>query len=159
MKLRQTIIRLGALASALLSGTVFVACPAYGGQALYGPPPIPLPHEPDVTITDFSYTPASPIHLGETLTFSATLSRHTDAGWISAVVKKPELASAYCNDLGLAADAAPGDGIYTGTLDWEPPLSTGTSLPVYAELVWEDGAPGPTLDAPPLTILAAEEGP
>jgi hypothetical protein len=152
----RVIVRSATLAAALLSGTLFTACPLYGPVAMYGPPPVP--HEPDVKITDFSYTPASPIRSGDTLTFRATLSRHTDAGWISVAVRKPELIRIGCNDAGFPPDETAGDGVYTGALLWDGALGTGEGLGVYAELRWNDGAPGQILGGPPLTILPEEGG-
>lgn len=125
--------------------------------ACYGAPPTPEPHDPTVVLQDFSYSPPGPIHVGDTLRLQATLNHSTQAGWLQVVFKKPELASVYLADDGLSPDAAPADGIYTADFTWEARLGDGKDLPVWAELVWDDGFEGQHRDAPPLTILPPEE--
>ena len=146
MKLSRILLKLGLVGLAWLAGCGWDE--TGGSQPVYGPMPVPLPHEPDVTITDFSYTPASPIRVGDTITFTAKLSRHTDAGHIGATVKRLIVAATYCNDIGYEADAVAGDGVYTGKITWEASMGTGSGLPVYATLRWDDGAPGQTLKRP-----------
>jgi hypothetical protein len=125
--------------------------------ACYGTPGPPQPHDPTVLLQDFSYTPASPIHVGETLIMQATLNKPMYTGWMQAVVKKPELAAAYLNDRGEAPDVTAGDGVYTGELEWTAALGTGVGLPVYAEQ-WADDTAGQRRDGPALTVLPQEEG-
>jgi len=155
MRLRRLALRI------MLAGLAWLAGCGWdetgGGQPVYGPMPVPLPHEPDVTITDFSYAPASPIHVGDTVTFTTTLNRHTDTGHVGVTVKRLIVAATYCNDIGDEADAVAGDGVYTGQITWEATMGTGSGLPVFATLRWDDGAPGQTLAGPPLTVLPAEE--
>lgn len=158
-KARHQILR-GAWARPLLRLAGWLAgvgCMA-GVTACYGAPYVPLPHDPTVTIDHFTYTPASPIHVGDTLTLTATLNHPTNAGWLQATVKKPSLAQGVLYDNGIAPDSAPGDGIFTGTLEWSPPLDDGVGLPVWVELLWDDGYPGLQLGGPPLTILPPEVG-
>ena len=49
--------------------------------ACYGPPYIPpQPHDPSVELTDFTYEPASPIKLGDSLVFRLSANKPTTAG-------------------------------------------------------------------------------
>lgn len=143
------------IASALLlglSGSVFVNCGAYGA-----PMPPPLPHEPDVVLQDFSYTPASPIHAGDTIRFTARLNRHTEAGAVRVAVGEIgggiEL---YDDGNPYSGDAAAGDGVYATRVYWQTQYGVGENLPVWFRLDWDDGAPGQMLSAPPLTVLPEE---
>jgi hypothetical protein len=148
------LIMLRRIANALLlglSGGTFVNC------AAYGEPYIP-PHDPTVVLQDFSYTPASPIHVGDTLRLTATLNHSTDAGWLQAVVKHHKLAAVDLRDNGIPPDETDGDGVYSGELTWGPELGDGKGLRVFGELTWLDGFEGQTLEAPLLTILQAEGG-
>ena len=126
--------------------------------ACYGVPSLPPPHDPTVVLLDFSYTPASPIHVGDTLTLRATLNKHMHAGWMQAVFKNFKFASVDLLDDGVAPDDLAEDGVYSGSMSWEPELGNGKGLRVFAELQWFDDYEGQQLDAPPLTILPAEEG-
>lgn len=150
MSLSRPLLRFGTLAAALLSGISSTGC----DRMMYGMPP--PDHERDVTITDFSYSPASPIHVGDTLTFRATLTRPTAAGFVCAVVSIPEAVRVRCNDEGLPPDEVAGDSVYSGALVWDSALGTGSEQLVYAEIKWYDGTWWPPRSAAPLTVLPAE---
>jgi len=156
---RKWMARLCCALSALLAGCSFSGMfhDSYNIGA-YGIPTPPLPHDPTVRIEGFSYTPASPVHLNDTLTLQAHLNKPTEAGYMQVVVKKPSLAVSYLNDAGYEADAVAGDGVFTGELAWTAELGTGKGLPVWVELRWDDGAEGQQLDGPPLTVLPEEVG-
>jgi hypothetical protein len=129
-----------------------------GLTACYGPPSLPPPHDPTVVLLDFSYTPASPVRVGDTLTLHATLNHTTHAGWMSAVFKNFKFVSVDLLDDGLPPDDLADDGVYSGRITWGPELGNGKGLRVFAELQWFDDYEGQTRDAPPLTVLPAEEG-
>lgn len=162
MRLSHMLIRFGALASALLSGTLFTGCPMYGVYAMYGPEPaygIPTPpHDPTVQITDFSYTPASPIRVGDELLLVVELNKPTGAGYVYAAIGNLPSATPTLRDDGLPPDTQPDDGRYACSMLWGPGLPLLDAAPVTAHLAWFDGAPDLTRDAPPLTVLPAEEG-
>jgi hypothetical protein len=126
--------------------------------ACYGVPSLPPPHDPTVVLQDFSYSPASPIHVGDTIQLTATLNHHTSAGLLQAVFKHHKLAVANLNDRGEAPDTLPEDGVYCGQLEWTAELGDGKDLRVYAELLWFDDYDSLLRDAAPLTILPTEEG-
>ena len=150
MSMPRWLHRLANVVLLALSGSVFVNCAAYGE-----PPP---PHDKHVTLNQFSYTPASPIHIGDALTFTATLNKHTDAGFLRVEVGNPVAHSLWLADDGSGADAVAGDGIYSLRVSWPEQSGTGENLPIQVRLIWWDSYPGQQLDGPPLTILPAEEG-
>jgi hypothetical protein len=152
VRIWKWMIRLSCASSALLAGCSFAwMFPETFNIGAYGM--ASQPHDPTVSIESFSYTPASPIHRGDKLVLQATLNKPTEAGYVRAVVKKPELAVGFLNDWGRPPDAVAGDGVFTGELVWKFELGAGSSLPVWAELQWSDGAPSLKLDGPPLTVL------
>jgi len=139
-----------------LSGSVFVNCGgAYGSPVPPDPPP---PHDPSVVLLDFSYTPASPIHMGDALHLTATLNKPTAAGIVFVDIGDPWRITLFLNDYGASGDAVAGDGVCSAYYEWDAWGGTGSDLPVVAELSWLDHTPGQTLDGPPLTVLPAEEG-
>jgi hypothetical protein len=130
------------------SGT---ARPLYG----MGPPE----HDPSVVLQDFSYTPASPIHVGDALTFTLRLNHplvRTDAAWLNVELGNPSLAGLKLKDEGLAPDSVAGDGIYSGSFYWT--LSSTDEIIPTAKLHWRDGAPVQQLSGPPLMVLPKEQG-
>jgi hypothetical protein len=144
----KLVLRLLMVLAALLSGGAFVNCGAYGA---------PSPHDSTVVLQDFSYTPASPIHVGDTLRLTARLNHSTYAGNLQAVFKHHKLAAVQLRDDGYGPDETASDGEYTGELEWGAQLGSGIDLPVWVELNWEDGWEGQRLSAPDLTILPGEE--
>jgi hypothetical protein len=162
MKLMRLLTRIMALTAALFSGALFTACPMYGIYPMYGPVPAygmsPPVHDSTVQITDFSYTPASPVHAGEQITFTLTLNKPTSAGGVYvALGPEPGTVKQGLTDDGYAPDALAGDGVYTGIGVWQPSLPLVENTPVTAHLIWYDGAAGQTREGLPLTVLAAEE--
>jgi hypothetical protein len=130
----KTLCRVASALLLALSGSVFVNCGAYGA-----PPP---PHDKRVTLDDFSYTPAGPIHVGDALTFTATLNKHTDNGGLFVEVGMPVAHSLQLSDDGWDADAVAGDGIYTIRVSWTEEYGTGENLPIKVRLRWWDSYPG-----------------
>jgi hypothetical protein len=146
--MRDWLRRIAQVVLLAVSGGAIVTCGAYG---------MPIPHDPTVVLQDFSYTPASPIRVGDTLRLTATLNHTTYAGWLEAVFKHHKLAAVQLRDDGTAPDEVDGDGVYTGELTWSAELGDGKDLPVWVELNWDDGFAGQRQEAAPLTILPTEE--
>ncbi len=125
----------------------------YGVELMYGPPSIPrTPHDPTVTLDEFSYAPPGPANPGDKLEFSATTNKATDAGWIYATVGDPPVYGIALNDLGLGGDAVADDGIWHGEWVIQEGAPPAIDLPVKAEIRWEDGYPGQELAGEDLTI-------
>ena len=103
-------------------------------------------------IVDFSYTPASPIHIGDTLSFQAELNHATNAAYLEVVIGQPQVNYTMLQDYGWAPDAVADDGIYSGTLQWQPAFGPVIDEPVVVRLRWMDYAPGLELAGPPLTV-------
>lgn len=104
-----------------------VSCPVPGPVA-YGPPPVEI-----LEILSFSYAPPSPVHVGDTLIFTAQLEPAADR--TAEVNVYPfntalETFHVQLHDDGLAPDAAAHDGIFTGSGQWLAKSGTG------AQHVW-----------------------
>jgi hypothetical protein len=166
----RVVWRVATLTAALLSGTLFTACPLYGPVAMYGPQPAygitPPPHDSSVVLQDFSYTPASPIHGGDTLLLTAQLNKPTEAAYLDVNIGTPAhpvtgypTLTIYLRDDGVAPDATALDGVWSAELPWAGMPAPLADLPVTAELHWQDGYPGQHLDGPALSVLPEEEGP
>ena len=151
----KALLRLALVAAAWLAGChTPIFSPAYGMQPLYGidwPP-----HDPTVAITDFSYTPQSPVHIGDTLSFTTTLNHATDGANLEVAIGQSAVQYAMLQDYGWAPDARAHDGIYSGTLEWQPAFGPITNQPVVVRLIWYDGYPGLELAGPPLTVEEQE---
>jgi hypothetical protein len=132
---------------------------------LYGPAPVV--HDPTVAVTDFSYEPASPIQVGDTLRFTATTNRPF-SGWEGEIrvligskptspLNEPEsfAVEVQLNDYGLEADQVGSDGLWTGELTWAVDYGSRQDLPVAAHLEWADGYVAAPVLAAPLTVLPA----
>ena len=134
---------------------------------MYGPPPVE--HDPSIEIADFSYQPASPIRVGDTLRFTATTSQPFDGygGEIRAVIGEEQIGPlvgheypiqhVWLNDHGVEGDEIAADGIWTGELEWLPEYGPQQDLPVSAHLQWADGYSTAPITAPALTVLPAED--
>jgi len=114
----------------------------------------PLPHDPSVVLTEFSYTPAGPIQASDTLTFTARTNQSTDAGYVVAHVHDGSHFGRYAllYDGGIAPDAAAADGVWTGTLTWQADWPTPAAAKVHAELRWDDGYKSQVLYGPRITV-------
>ena len=162
IKVWRALVRVATLAGALLSGTLLNGCMP-DVHALYGPLPaygvFPPPDDSPVYITDFSYTPASPILAGDRLTFSLKLNKPVNAG-TAAVYIADGSAEVHVTlfDDGEGPDGAAGDGTYTGSVVWQKAPKEVITLPVEAEVGLNNGAPSLHADGPPLTVLPNEEG-
>ena len=157
--MRRALRHLGLLALGMLAA--LTGCNPPVGMAVYGPPPVQ--HDPTVEVTDFSYQPASPAHVGDTLRFTAT----TNApffGWegeIRVVIGNEQTGplvgydsatlEVLLNDYGWEADVAQGE------LEWLAEYGPQQELPVAAHLWWTDGYMTEAVFAAPLTVLEAEE--
>ena len=128
-----------------------------GARNMYGVYLPPWPHDPTVTLDSFSYSPVSPIHVGDDLIFRAVLNKPAVGATLVASVDQPSPAACYLNDQGSPPDEHANDGVYSGQANWVSERGPAANLPVWVELSWMDGAPGQTLDGPPLTVLPAEE--
>ena len=128
---------------------------------------LPL-HDPTVQLTDFSYTPASPVQPGDTLVFTVNTSNplyridssvevrigsneHPVAGVAGGVLTQR------CRDDGIAPDAAAHDGVNTGQITIPDSVQPQSGLPVSTWLSWFDGHNTPELAGPPLDIEKGEQ--
>lgn len=153
-----------ALAYGLLA--VLSGCSPPVAIAMYGPAPIE--YDPAVDLADFTYTPAGPIHVGDKLTFMASLNKPIDPSAISVVAEigseSAPLADysevsivEWLNDLGEDGDEIAGDGIWTAELTWSPDYGTQLDVPVSGHLQWANGFANAPILAAPLTVLPAED--
>jgi hypothetical protein len=115
----------------VLLATGFAGCSWFtigGGGPAYGMPIVPL------DIKSFSYTSASPVHVGDTLTFIAELE---PAGSRTAVVYAGNVAPRFrvqLHDDGQTPDAAEGDDVFSGSGPWLAANGTGeTQALLHAE--------------------------
>ena len=141
----KLVTRSGLLAVAWIAG-----CHMPGGQLDYGVQT--PPHDPTVELIDFSYTPASPIHVGDTLTFSAKLNHHSEAADLVVRLGEPPVEMAALRDDGSPPDLKANDGVYAGKLVWTPELGPAADLLITFQLLWFDGPPYIERTAPPLTV-------
>lgn len=137
---------------ALLSG-----CKGTGGWAepMYGME-IP-PEHPTVVLTDFSYTPASPIRVGDTLTLTVTTSEPVEQALVS--VRLPSLTDRYVElaDDGQPPDETAGDGIWTAERLWTEEMGNPTRGAIEAELFFLTYYRQQQLWGPDLTVSYGEE--
>lgn len=121
------------------------------GAAAYGVEP--PPHDPTVTLDDFSYTPPSPVNPGDRLEFTATTNKPTGSAWLTVLVGDPPEFSVMLNDKGIAPDSIREDGIWHGEIDLPLDASLAEDLPTIARLSWQDGFPGQEVAGEDLTIV------
>lgn len=133
--------RLSRVLAVCTGAAALFACPAYGAPN-FAP-----------AIKSFTYTPSSPIHFSDTLTFRVDV---TDAEIKLVRVRIDGLIHHWVdlNDAGQAPDAQAGDGVWTGALYWKAKMGAGENLnvsasayrdPVNRATGWSEG--------PPLTVL------
>ncbi len=115
---------------------------------LYGAPSVKLP------IDAASYTPASPVHSGTVLTFSAQLTQG-DPRQVEAILHGPTgWQYAPMLDDGVAPDATAQDRVYTGQLAWQPQLGTGeVPVRIYATGMLGYAPASNDINLPTLTVL------
>ena len=154
----------------LSTGLCAILAGCFGGgrtELLYGPQPLygaaPPPHEPGVVLTDFSYTPATGVQAGDTLTYTVTVNKtfNTSAGQVRvqlgtdtqpvAGVTSRTL-FAWPTDDGVAPDVTAGDGIFTASRQIPAFVEPQQDIPVVVEIDWWDEFPGPSLQGDPLDI-------
>ena len=127
------------------------------------PPRYFLPHDSSVTLNDVDYAPATSVRAGDTLTFTVTANKtiDTDAGYVIARLgtdARPVAGSStgtlgkVVYDDGFAPDAMAGDGVFTGDRQIPDTVEPQQDIPVIAEVIWEDGFPGPSIQGEPLDI-------
>jgi hypothetical protein len=120
----------------------------------YGVPP--PPSHPTVELTDFTYTPASPIHIGDTLTLTAVTTLPLADGSMRASLPTTINRNVALNDDGWPPDQTAGDGIWTGEQMWMEDMGTPSDGVIHLVL----STPGYFDQAkfgPRLTVLPAEE--
>lgn len=154
----------------MVSGLCALLAGCFGGstEALYGPPN-PPPHDPTVTLTDFSYTPATGVRAGDTITYTVTASKtiNFDAGQVRVQLGTQEqpiagvtsrTLFAWPKDDGNAPDAVAGDGVFTAERQIPPFVKPQQGIPVVAEIDWFDDNPGQSIQGQPLDIGEPEAG-
>ena len=145
----------------LLVGTVLIgiACnspfPFGYGEAAYGAP-VP-PSHPTVVLTDFSYTPASPIRIGDTLTFTARTNVPTTQAEVFANLPTEVSSSVTLRDDGKFPDETAGDGIWMAQTGWTAEMGPVEDGWIYMILGFEGDYANQTLTEL-LTVLEAEGG-
>lgn len=136
----------------LLTRIAWAACllPVACLTACYGPPGISINH--NVTLTDFTYTPAGPVAVGTKLYFKAHTSVATNSARLvlRAGTSLSEIAD--LNDDGVGADTVAHDGEWAAKVKWVESFPQGQDVPLMVELVWNDGEPGPSLSGLPLDV-------
>jgi len=140
----------------LLAAVVFLAtgCPytkmvgMYGIQPAYGIEP--PPHDPTVSVVDFSYEPAV-LHAGGKANFTAVTSRALldYEGYVIVEIGDPDAGSVwavpdggvrvYLNDYGTDGDEVAQDGVWTGHYTCPTVGAPFYNLPVTAHIQWTDG--------------------
>jgi hypothetical protein len=151
------------LARLTLSAVLFLASGLWNacGRGMYGIDVpmygfVPAPHDPSVTIEDFSYTPTTAVLPGDTVEFHATTSKPTSAGEIFGSIGDPPVGMLYLFDNGIEPDMEAGDGIWT--CEWEvPPEAPPGSHRVVVHMRWFDGFTSQRAFGQPLTILDPED--
>lgn len=113
------------------TAVVYVACGS--GSDVVANPGAPYVR---LNISSFGFTPPSPIHLGDTLTFSArVLEQQVVSVQVLATGESNGDLRVELHDDGVAPDETAGDAMYTGAAVWAPELGTGimaVSLSVQA---------------------------
>lgn len=132
----------------------------------YSVPPPPI--DSTVKIEGFTYTPASPIKVGDRLTFTASFNRPVlpEAGELKILIgSKDQPLVGYApngmlvtaNDEERDGDLVYFDGIWTSELIWLEVMGAQQDLPVSAHLEWSNGFVSEEVFAAPLTVLPAED--
>lgn len=126
------------------------------------------PGDPTVTITDFSYQPAS-IKIGDTIKFTAEINKQSDYGsdcWLTVDFGNESYDAAHLdvsypswfilNDSGQDGDAVAGDLVYSYDLVWSELYNTVEDLPVTVSLKWWDSTPDVVVTGPAITVTEAD---
>ena len=134
--------RLSSLLALCTGSAALFACPAYGS-----------PGVGSAAIASFSYTPPSPVHFSDTLTFQADV---TDAEIKLVRVRIDGVVHHWVdlNDAGQAPDTQASDGVWTGALYWKAKMGADEQMSVAA-YAYRDPASVATgrREGPPLTVL------
>lgn len=133
--------RLSFVLAVCTGSAALFSCPAYG-TPMYDP-----------VLTSFTYTPPSPVHFSDTLTFQADV---TDAGIKLVRVRIDGVVHHWVdlNDAGQAPDAQAGDGVWTGALYWKAKMGADENMSVAAYAYRDPTSLATGRRAgPPLTVL------
>lgn len=147
----RTLCFLGVLLASMACKTglpAFYAVPAYGV-----PPP---PEHPTVRLTDFSYTPASPIHIGDSLTLTARTNIPIAEAGVVVELPASVVTEVRPADDGKPPDTAAGDGIWTAETTWTAEMGPVDQGAIYAVLIFDDYYANQTLTEP-ITVLPEED--
>lgn len=141
-------------AALLLAGA---ACkyllPVYG-VPLYGS--VPPREHPTVKLTDFSYTPASPIRIGDTLKLTARTNLPAADAQVFAQLPGNSGGPVELKDDGQAPDVAANDGIWTAEKTWGDELGTADNASIWVMLDFH-GLYDDQMLARTITVLEEEE--
>jgi hypothetical protein len=125
---------LAGVMAAVTGASALTSCPVYGMAPAYGVQYVPL------TITSFSYSPPSPAHVGDTLTFVAQLELADMRTADVSAGNLTETLHVTLHDDGVAPDATAGDSIFTGSGQWLAQYGTGQTQAVLSAQGNKQGA-------------------
>jgi hypothetical protein len=110
--MRNSVKFLAGMTAALAGMLLLVSCPGNGAVALQ--------------IQDFNYTPPSPVHIGDTLTFTALIPEGENVSVVGfAGAPGGNSVEIPMHDDGVTPDEAADDRIYSGALLWLAEYGTG----------------------------------
>lgn len=120
-----------------------------GGGPLYGVMPVPL------EIESFSYSPPGPLHVGDTLTFTALIPQGgVSSAYVQAAIPGAGGMDVILHDDGLAPDAVAGDRVFSAARQWLATYGTGTAQVRLLASGLLDGQPASGVkDAADLQVL------
>lgn len=124
------------------------------GQPDYGVPS--PPSHPTVVLKDFSYTPASPILVGDTLKLTAKTNRPVADAEMYAHLPALTDKAIEMKDDGQAPDAVANDGVWTAEKTWTAEMGTADNGIVFLILGFHGEYDSQTLQRN-LTVLPEEE--
>jgi hypothetical protein len=81
-----------------------------------------------LSVAAFTCTPASTVHVGDTLVFQAQLEPAPQCGVSITAVNDAPVFYMLLHDDGQAPDIAPGDSVYSGKLVWREEYGTGDTM-------------------------------
>lgn len=98
-----------------------------GSYAAYGPPIVPAygVQMVPLDIKSYTYVPPSPVHVGDTLTFTAQLEPAADRHANVYATNTQVMFRVPLHDDGVAPDAAAGDSVFSGSGQWQAAYGTG----------------------------------
>jgi hypothetical protein len=117
---------------------------------------LPPPSHPTVILTDFSYTPASPIHINDTLTLTAKTNLPVADAQVRVHFPDTLEGPLELTDDGRPPDALAGDGIWTGEQTWTAEMGTADESSIWVTLDF-DGYYNSQMLTDSVTVLPEEE--